>query len=157
VVIFTPLLLFPLEKAPGTHWVGLLDPRADLDDMEEGKFLTPPGMELRPLCRQAHSQSYRLRYRNSYIYCIYYCNYYSYTTAELFKDKNRNKRLILMFKLFLLNHTFRHSECSRRLQETRVVIAAAEVTRHEACSYPCHNLGGHLPAYHCSGPKSFPG
>jgi hypothetical protein len=43
-------------KAPGTHyimdWVG---PRAGLDDVEERKILTPPGLELRPLGRPARS------------------------------------------------------------------------------------------------------
>jgi hypothetical protein len=52
------------ERVPGTHrmggWVG---PRADQDDMEKRKFLTLPGLELRPLCCPACSQSlYRLRY-----------------------------------------------------------------------------------------------
>jgi hypothetical protein len=34
----------PGERAPGIHWI-----RADLDDMEERKFLTLPGLELHPL------------------------------------------------------------------------------------------------------------
>jgi hypothetical protein len=38
-------------------------PRAGLDDVEKRKFLTLPGLELRPLARPARSQSlYRLRY-----------------------------------------------------------------------------------------------
>jgi hypothetical protein len=37
--------------------------RAGLDDVEKRKFLTLPGLELRPLVRPARSQSlYRLRY-----------------------------------------------------------------------------------------------
>jgi hypothetical protein len=49
---------YPLEIG------GLVDPRAGLDDLEERKFLTLPGLELRPLSRLARSQSlYRLRYR----------------------------------------------------------------------------------------------
>jgi hypothetical protein len=40
-----------------------MDTRAGLDDMEKGKFLPSPGLELRPLGRPARSQSlYRLRY-----------------------------------------------------------------------------------------------
>jgi hypothetical protein len=40
-----------------------VDPRAGLDDVENRKFLTLPGLELRPLGRPARSQSlYRLRY-----------------------------------------------------------------------------------------------
>jgi hypothetical protein len=38
-------------------------PRAGLDDVEKEKFLALLGLELRPLCRPARSQSlYRLRY-----------------------------------------------------------------------------------------------
>jgi hypothetical protein len=48
-----------------------VDPRASLDDVEKRKFLTLPGLELRPLCRPAHSQSlYRTRYPGSYIIVI---------------------------------------------------------------------------------------
>jgi hypothetical protein len=43
-----------------------VDPRAGLDDVEERKFLTLPGLELLPLGRPARSQSlYRLRYPGS--------------------------------------------------------------------------------------------
>jgi hypothetical protein len=46
----------PGEIAPGTHWiVGLVDLRAGLDDLEKRKFLTLPGLELRPLGRPARS------------------------------------------------------------------------------------------------------
>jgi hypothetical protein len=39
------------------------DPTAGLDDVEKKKFLTLPGLELRPLGRPARSQSlFRLRY-----------------------------------------------------------------------------------------------
>jgi hypothetical protein len=52
----------PGERAPGTHciggWLGL---RAGLNAVEKRKFLTLPGLELRPLGRPARSQSlYRL-------------------------------------------------------------------------------------------------
>jgi hypothetical protein len=40
-----------------------VDHRASLDDVEKRKFLTLPGLEVRPLGRPARSQSlYRLRY-----------------------------------------------------------------------------------------------
>jgi hypothetical protein len=57
----------PGERAPGTHWIGgWVGPRAGLDDVEKRKFLTLPGLELRPLGRPARSQSlYRLRYLDS--------------------------------------------------------------------------------------------
>jgi hypothetical protein len=43
-----------------------VDPRAGLDDMEKGKFLTLPGLELRPVGRPARSQLlYRLHYPGS--------------------------------------------------------------------------------------------
>jgi hypothetical protein len=50
-----------------THWIGgWVDPRAGLDDMEKRKFLTLPGLELRPIGRPARSQSlYQLRYPGS--------------------------------------------------------------------------------------------
>jgi hypothetical protein len=48
----------PEERAPGTHWIARwVDPRADLDDVENRKFLTLPGRELRPLRRPARSPS----------------------------------------------------------------------------------------------------
>jgi hypothetical protein len=41
-------------------------PRTGLDDVKSRKFLTLPGLELRPLGRRARSQSlYRLSYRGS--------------------------------------------------------------------------------------------
>jgi hypothetical protein len=43
-----------------------VDPRASLGDVEKRKFLTLPGLELRPLGRPACNQSlYRLRYPGS--------------------------------------------------------------------------------------------
>jgi hypothetical protein len=57
----------PVERAPGTHWVGgWMDPRAGLNDVEKSKFLTLLGLELWPLYHPAHSQSlYRLHYLSS--------------------------------------------------------------------------------------------
>jgi hypothetical protein len=50
------------ERAPGTHWIGdWVDPRAGVDDVEDRKFLTLLGLELRPLGRPA-----RLRYPASF-------------------------------------------------------------------------------------------
>jgi hypothetical protein len=46
----------PGERAPSTHWIGgWVDLRAGQDDLEKRKFLTPPGLELRPLDRPARS------------------------------------------------------------------------------------------------------
>jgi hypothetical protein len=58
----------PRESAPGTHLIeGWVDPRAGLDDVQKRKFLTLPGLELRPLRRPASSQSlYRLRYTGGF-------------------------------------------------------------------------------------------
>jgi hypothetical protein len=62
-------------------WV---NPRAGLDDEEKRKFLTLPGLELRPLSRPASSQSlYRLRYTSAanaickftVIFRIFYLNF----------------------------------------------------------------------------------
>jgi hypothetical protein len=42
----------PVERAPGTHWIGgCLDPVSGLDDAEKRTFMTLPGLELRPLAR----------------------------------------------------------------------------------------------------------
>jgi hypothetical protein len=46
----------PREIGPGTHWIGVwVDLRAGLDDLEKRKFLTLPGLELRPLGHPARS------------------------------------------------------------------------------------------------------
>jgi hypothetical protein len=46
----------PTREKPGTHWIwGCVDPRSGLDDVGKRKFLTLPGLELRPLGRPAHS------------------------------------------------------------------------------------------------------
>jgi hypothetical protein len=57
------------ERASGTHWIGdWVDSRAGLDDVEKRKFMTLPGLELRPFDRPARSQSlYRLSYPGSYL------------------------------------------------------------------------------------------
>jgi hypothetical protein len=50
----------PAALLPGIG--GWVDPRAGLDDVEKRKFLTLPGLELRPLGCPARRQSlYRLR------------------------------------------------------------------------------------------------
>jgi hypothetical protein len=57
MVNFTPRPLYPRGKSPRYP----LDRR--LGGVEKGKFLTLPGLELRPLGRPARSYSlYRLRY-----------------------------------------------------------------------------------------------
>jgi hypothetical protein len=44
----------PGERAPGIHWIGgWVGPGADLDDAENRKFLTVPGLEFRPFGRPA--------------------------------------------------------------------------------------------------------
>jgi hypothetical protein len=51
-----PGRVIPGERAPGTHWIGgWVDPTAGLDDVDKGKFLTLPGLELRTLRRPARS------------------------------------------------------------------------------------------------------
>jgi hypothetical protein len=56
---------FTPEKKP-TVLIGYMHPRAGLEGVEKKNFLTPPGLELRPLGRPARSQSlYRLRYPGS--------------------------------------------------------------------------------------------
>jgi hypothetical protein len=68
LVGFTPLPLYPREEDPVTPWIGdRLDLRASLNDKEKWKLFSLPGLELRPHCRPAYSQSlYRLRYRGGF-------------------------------------------------------------------------------------------
>jgi hypothetical protein len=56
-------VLLPGKCPPVPLWIGgWLDPRVSLDDVEKRKFVTPPGLEFRPLGHQTRSQSlYRLR------------------------------------------------------------------------------------------------
>jgi hypothetical protein len=53
-----PGLFISGDRATGTHWIGgWVGPRDGLDDVENRKFLTPPGLELKLLNRPARSQS----------------------------------------------------------------------------------------------------
>jgi hypothetical protein len=53
----------PRESAPATFWIGgWVDLRAGLDDVENRKFLTLPGLELQPLGCSACSQSQFAKY-----------------------------------------------------------------------------------------------
>jgi hypothetical protein len=53
-LVSRPGRVTPGERAPGTHWIGgWVGLRAGLDDVEKRKFLTLPGLELRPLGRPA--------------------------------------------------------------------------------------------------------
>jgi hypothetical protein len=67
-----PCRFTPKESAPDTNWIeGWVNPRAGLDDVEKRKFLTLPGLELRPLGHPVRSQSlYRLCYPGSYVSCM---------------------------------------------------------------------------------------
>jgi hypothetical protein len=87
VVSFTPRPLYPGQSAPGTHWIeGWVGPRACLDDAKKRKFLTLPGLELRPLGRPARRESlYRLRYPGSHT-----PGRLSYTTLRFAKSWSRN-------------------------------------------------------------------
>jgi hypothetical protein len=52
-----PCRFTPGEIAIGTHWIrGWVGPSAGLSDVENRKFLTLPGLELRPFGRPARSQ-----------------------------------------------------------------------------------------------------
>jgi hypothetical protein len=62
-----PGRITPGEKASGTPLMGgWVDHRAGLEDVDKRKFLTLPGLEIRPLACPSRSQSlYRLRYPGS--------------------------------------------------------------------------------------------
>jgi hypothetical protein len=52
--LHAPATLPPRKETPATHWIGgWMDSTASLDDLENRKFLTPQGLELRPPYRQA--------------------------------------------------------------------------------------------------------
>jgi hypothetical protein len=55
----------PGERDPGTRWIGgWVSPSTGLNGLKKRKFLTLPGLELRPLGRPTRSQSlYRLCYQ----------------------------------------------------------------------------------------------
>jgi hypothetical protein len=59
----------PAEGAPSTHWMGgWMDPRAGLNDVENRKFLTLPGLELPPFGLPTRIQLlYRLHYPGSHL------------------------------------------------------------------------------------------
>jgi hypothetical protein len=61
--------LYLRGKVPGAHWLGgWVDPRAGVDDMKKGKFLTLPRLELRTLGRPARIQSlYQLLYPGAFL------------------------------------------------------------------------------------------
>jgi hypothetical protein len=55
------------ERTTDTRWIGgWVVHRVGLDDVEKGKFLNLPGLELRPLGRLTRSQSL---YRQRFPYC----------------------------------------------------------------------------------------
>jgi hypothetical protein len=62
-----PRPLYPRGKSPRYPWIGgWVGPRTGPEDLEKRKFLTLPGLELRPLGHPARSQSlYRPRYPGS--------------------------------------------------------------------------------------------
>jgi hypothetical protein len=62
-----PCHFTPVERAPGTHWLGgCMGPRAGLDNVKKRKFLTLLKLEMRPLGRPARNQSlYQLSYPGS--------------------------------------------------------------------------------------------
>jgi hypothetical protein len=64
--LYTPAALPPEKQPPVSIDRKLGGPRVGLDDVENRKFLTLQGLELRPLGRPARSQSlYLLRYPGS--------------------------------------------------------------------------------------------
>jgi hypothetical protein len=67
-------------------------PRASLDDVEKRKFLTLPGLELRPLGRPARSQSvYRLCYTGSRFVCCRKCSNITYKSYRNEEDREMSE------------------------------------------------------------------
>jgi hypothetical protein len=72
-----------------------VDPRAGLDDVEKRKFLTLPGLELRPLCRPAHCQSlYRLRYPGTMNQSVYFNNNNNNNNNNISQDQLLVRRVV---------------------------------------------------------------
>jgi hypothetical protein len=63
-----PTVLPPGERVSGNQWIaGVVGPRTGLDDMENWRYFSLSGLELRLLGRPVGSQSlHRLRYRGSH-------------------------------------------------------------------------------------------
>jgi hypothetical protein len=65
--LHAPAALPPKKEPPGSHrrggWVG---PRAGLDNVEKGKFLTPPGLELRSLLVQPIANVQWIKHRSNF-------------------------------------------------------------------------------------------
>jgi hypothetical protein len=74
-------------------------PKAGLDDVGKRKFLTLPGLELRPLGRPARSQSlYRLRYPGSWtIILVYFKNCKLRLTMEIHCNKKESFKALIWF------------------------------------------------------------
>jgi hypothetical protein len=74
------------KRAPGTHWIGgWVGPRASLDDVEKRKFLTIPGLVLRPLDRPASCQQLsRILVLVAVVVDMYYEMIHSYIHEALF-------------------------------------------------------------------------
>jgi hypothetical protein len=92
------------ERDPGTHWRwDWVDPRACLDDVEKRKFLTLPGLEIRPLGCPARSQSlYRLSYPGSssvfnliYILCLLITAEHIHTRTNIEHSRALTLRAVL--------------------------------------------------------------
>jgi hypothetical protein len=111
VVSFTPRPLYPLGKSPCYPLDRRLGgPQNDLKDVKKRKFLTLPGLELRPLGRPPRSQSlYGLRYRGSFLRCVI-CGYlfilvfHKWRTfcLSFLRNNLRNKKLFQLEKLWIV-------------------------------------------------------
>jgi hypothetical protein len=79
-----PCRFTPGKEPPDTHSIrGSVGPRAGLHNLEKTKFLTLPGLKLRPLSRPARSQSlYRLHSPGLGRNIIFR----QYTARELYKN-----------------------------------------------------------------------
>jgi hypothetical protein len=83
-----------------------MDPRAGLDDSKKKKFLTLPGLVLRPLCRTVRSQSlYRLRYPSVCTFCNS-CVKTDFKLMEHSADKYRQLHCLMRYKSEIITILF---------------------------------------------------
>jgi hypothetical protein len=88
------------ERAPGSHWIGWVDPRADLD-VENRNFLTLPGLEIKHLIQPvaSHYTDYAIPNIISNIRHIFF---------PLKNQGTSQIREMCTFPIFFLKSTFKY-------------------------------------------------
>jgi hypothetical protein len=108
-----------------------MDPGAGLEDTEKIKFLTLPGLELRPLGHPAHSQSlYRLRYPSSHITYITLLNNIMKPVCYLSQTISGKSTLIIFLLSVSWNSNFHFTAAF-----SNTILYSRYVTKNAASPY----------------------